>query len=99
MIKHCRKSLLFRNNEAYTKKNTYTCFDVTMVSYDGEETFELVGIHVLSFLVLILDKCHYTLYRGNGLLILLNANGQQIDQIRKKNIKLLKNIGFGINIF
>ena len=70
-----------------------------MVSYDGEETFELVGIHVLSFLVLILDECHYALYRDNGLLILLNANGQQIDQIRKKNIKLLKNIGFGINIY
>lgn len=69
-----------------------------MVSYDGEETYELVGIHVLYFLGLILDKCYYVLYRDNGLLILLNANGKQIDQIRKKIIKLFKNIGFGINI-
>ena len=44
-IKHCRKSLLFSNNEAWKKKSTDSCFDVTMGSYGGTEICELVGIY------------------------------------------------------
>ena len=43
-IKHCRKSLLFYKNEAWKKKCTTSCFDVTMGSYDDAEICELVGI-------------------------------------------------------
>ena len=32
IIKHCRKSLLYVNNEPWKKKNTENCFDVTMGS-------------------------------------------------------------------
>ena len=45
--KHCRKSLLFSNNEAWKKKSTDSSFDVTMGSYDGAEICELVGIYKL----------------------------------------------------
>ena len=48
-IHHCRMSLLYLDNEAWTKKTTNDCFDVTMGSYDGAEICELVGL-------LILDK-------------------------------------------
>ena len=43
-ILHCRKSLLFYNGEAWKKKETEQCFDVTMGSYDGAEICELIGI-------------------------------------------------------
>ena len=44
IIKHCRKSLLYDNFEPWKKKDTDSCFDVTMGSYDGGEVCELVGI-------------------------------------------------------
>ena len=44
LIKHCRKSLLFSNNEAWKKKQTENCFDVTIGSFGGVEVCELVGI-------------------------------------------------------
>ena len=37
IIKHCRKSLLYNNNEPWKKKNTESCFDVTMGSFDCAE--------------------------------------------------------------
>ena len=37
-------------------------------------------------------------YRVNGLVILLNVNGQQIDRTRKNIIKIFKDVGFNIDI-
>ena len=41
IIKHCTKSLLFYENEAWKKKN----IDVTMGSHDGVELSEFVEIY------------------------------------------------------
>ena len=79
LIKHCRKSLLFSNNEAWKKKQTESCFDVTMGSFDGAEVCELVGIYILCSLAKLINKEDCGLYRDDGLLILQNVNGQQID--------------------
>ena len=79
LIKHCRKSLLFSNNEAWKKKQTQSCFDVTMGSFDGGEVCELVGIYILCSLAKLINKEDCGLYRDDGLLILQNVNGQQID--------------------
>ena len=35
IIKHCRKSLLFNNNESCKKRNTDSSFDVNIGIYDG----------------------------------------------------------------
>ena len=43
IIMHCRKSLLFDNETAWTKKNHSSMFDVTMGSFDGAEVCELIG--------------------------------------------------------
>ena len=56
LIKHCRKSLLFSNNEAWKKKQTESCFDVAMQSFDGAEVCELVGIYILCFLAKLVNK-------------------------------------------
>ena len=69
IIKHCRKSLLYNNNEPWMKKNTESCFGITMGSFDGAEICELVGIHVLSLLSNKLHKQSTGLYRDDGLVL------------------------------
>ena len=76
LTKHCGKSLLFSNNEAWKKKQTESCFDVTMGSFDGAEVCELVGIYILCFLAKLIKKRDCDLYRDDALLILRNVNGQ-----------------------
>ena len=44
---HCRKSLLFDNETAWTKKNHSNMLDVTMSSFDGAEVCELIGLFLL----------------------------------------------------
>ena len=98
IIKHCRKSLLYNNNEPWKKKNTERCFDVTMASFDGAKTCELVGIHILYLLSNKLDKQPSGLYRDHGLVLLRNISKQETDQIRKDIIEIFKNAGFKIEI-
>lgn len=43
-IKHCRKSLLFFEDESLTKKATGNSFDVTMGSYDSAEICKIMGL-------------------------------------------------------
>ena len=77
IIKHCRKSLLYNNNEPWRKKNTESCFDVTMCSFDCAEICKLVGIHILSSLSNKLDKQFTGLYRDDGLVLLTNTSKQK----------------------
>ena len=46
IIKHCRKSLLYNNNILWKKKNSESCLDITMGSFDGAEICEFVAIHI-----------------------------------------------------
>ena len=48
VIMHTKQSLLFSNETPWQKKNSNTLFDVTMGSFDGAETCELVGCYLLS---------------------------------------------------
>ena len=97
-IKHCRKSLLFSGNETWVKKNSNNCFDVTMGSYDGAEICELVGLYILDTLSKKLNKNEMGLYRDDGLILLRNKNGHEMDKIRKQIIQIFKTIGFQIDI-
>ena len=98
LIMRCRKSLLFFGNETSKKKSTERSFDVTMGSFDGAEICELIGLHIQSNLENILPKTNFGLYRDNGLVLLRNLNGQEMDKKRKTIIKILKDIGFSIDI-
>ena len=75
IIDYCRKSLIFNENEPWKKKERESCFDVTMGSYKGAETFELVGIYILTRLAAIIRKNDCELYRDDGLQIFRNVNG------------------------
>ena len=48
IILQAKQSLLFNNGNPWQKRNTDTLFDVTMGSYNGAETCELVGNYILS---------------------------------------------------
>ena len=76
------------------KKNSDCCFGVTMGSYNGAELCEFISIDLLSQLHTIINKNDFGLYRDDGLMIQEYINGQQIDQLRKKIIKIFKKIGF-----
>ena len=69
-----------------------------MGSYDGAEIWEIFGTYFLSHLSTIVDKIDFGLYRGEGLLVLQNVNGQQIDRVRKNTIQIFKDVGFLIDI-
>ena len=98
LIKHCRKSLLFSNNEVWKKKHTESCFDITIGRFDGPEVCEKAGIYILCFLGKLINKDDCGLNRDDGLLILLDVNGQQTDRMRKNIIKIFKDTGFAIDV-
>ena len=58
----------------------------------------MVGISILTCLAPIIKKGSWGLYIDDGLVILCNVNGQQIDCTRKTIIKIFKDVGFSIDI-
>ena len=83
IIIHCRKSLLFDNETAWTKKNHSSMLDITMGSFDGVEVCELTGLFLLNNLSEEYGKNNVGLYRDNGLVLLRNASGPQSERTRK----------------
>ena len=79
---HCRKSVLFGDDSTWTKKNG-SLFDVTMGSYDGAKTCELVGLYLLHELNKNIKNQHLGLYRDDGLAILTVNQDQSSKESRK----------------
>ena len=82
-IMHCRKSLLYFKDEPWKKKDSASCFDVTMGSYDGAELCELVGIFILEKLSKLNAKESNGLYRDDGLMLIRLTSKRLIDKLRK----------------
>ena len=76
IIKHCRKSLLFSQNNAWVKIDI-SQFDITMGSYDGAEICKLLGLYLLNKLANIIRKESVGLCRDDGLTILPNTSGPE----------------------
>ena len=98
IIMHCRKSLLFDNETAWTKKNHSSMFDVTMGSFDGAEVCELIGLFLLNNLSEKYGKNNVGLYRDDGLVLLRNASGSQSERTRKDITREFKKQGLNISI-
>ena len=98
IIKRSWKSLLFYLEKAWKKKESNSCFDVTIGSYDGAELYELIGIFTQSVLEEMINKEAMSLYRDDGLIILNKVTNQNTDKIRKKIIHIFKDNGFSIDI-
>ena len=83
ILQHARNSLLFTHDgEAWQKKNGL--FDVTMGSFDGAETCELVGLFLLSKVIQFIPTNQIGLYRDDGLLLVKNPNGPYLERLRKQ---------------
>jgi len=89
--------LLFDKSSVWIKKGN-VLFDVTMGSYDGAETCELVGLYMLDKLSSIFGKKQIGLYRDDGLAVVVNANGPKTDNIRKKITASFKDERLSITI-
>ena len=85
-IMHAKHSLLFSNRDPWQKRNSNTLFDVTMGSYDGAETCELVGCYLLSQLKQIPD-IDIGLYRDDGLAV-LKQTPREIERVKKEICKI-----------
>ena len=70
IIKHCSKSLLYHEDEAWKKKESDSCIGVTMGNNDGTESCELTGIYILSHLSNLLPQKDIDLCRDDGLILL-----------------------------
>ena len=79
IIIHAKNSILIHKQQAWQKKGD-TTFDVTMGSYDGAETCELVGSFLLSQLQNL--DVNIGLYRDDGLAI-SNAAPRDTENIKK----------------
>ena len=96
IILHAKKSCLYNLGKHWGKKLSSNLFDVTMGSFDGAESCELVG----SFLLHLITMKHgnkFGLYRDDGLGI-IKATPRQIELIKKDLCALFNNHGLKITI-
>ena len=59
IVRHCRKPLLFSNDDVWKKKSTTSCFNITMGSYDGADirtVFQILFIYLFLFIDIVLSR-------------------------------------------
>ena len=84
IIKHTKRSSLYNNTPCAKKSSD---FDVTMGSFDGAETCELVGLFLLSQLKNL--NIDVGLYRDDGLAI-CNLPPKQVEVTKKRDLQIFK---------
>ena len=93
IIKHAKKTTLYSNNMPWRKIRSD--FDVTMGSFDGAETCELVGLFLLSQLTHL--DVNVGLYRDDGLAT-CTKTPKQVEAIKKEMCKIFKRNSLQITI-
>ena len=79
-------------------KDNSNLFDVPMGSFFGAELCDLIGLYALSKLESLYDIKEIGLYRDDGLAIIQPKNNQDLENNKKKTIKMFRDIGFKITI-
>ena len=90
--------MLFNNKEPWLKKIGNVEFDVPVGSFGGAEVCKLVGVYILHLLRTVLRKENIVLYIDNGLGILQNSSGPEIEQNRKQIIQIFKSCKLSIQL-
>jgi hypothetical protein len=96
IIIHAKRSLMHTDESTWGKTQKKDLFDVTMGSWDGAETCELVGNYILS----IIEAKHGNnigLYRDDGLGA-FKATPQEVERIKKSICKVFKENGLKITV-
>ena len=94
IIIHAKNSILVHKHQSWQKKGD-TTFDVTMGSYDGAETCELVGSFLLSQLQNL--DVNIGLYRDDGLAV-TSATPRDTENIKKEICRVFNLNGLRITI-
>ena len=94
IIIHAKNSVLVHKQQTWQKKGD-TTFDVTMGSYDGAETCELVASFLLSQLQHL--DVNIGLYRDDGLAV-CNATPRDTENIKKEICRVFNQNGLRITI-
>ena len=97
IIMHTKQSLLFTDGTAWMKKDSDGMFDVTMGSYDGAETCELVGAYLLCQLPKEINRNQIGLYRDDGLAA-FRTTARRLEQIKKSICKVFSSNQLQITI-
>ena len=90
--------MLFNNKEPWLKKSGNEEFDIPVGCFDGAEVCELVGVYSLHLLKIVTRKENVGLYRDDGLGILRNSSGPEIERKRKQIIQIFKSCGLNITV-
>jgi hypothetical protein len=96
IIIHAKRSLLFSDNRPWEKKSSNDLFDVTMGSFDGAETCELVRCYLLSLLTKKYGQ-HIGLYLDDGLAP-FKGTPQEIEKIKKNLCDIFRNNNLKITV-
>ena len=96
IILHAKRSLLFSNDSSWEKKSSNDLFDVTMGSFDGAETCELVSCYLLSLLINKYGQ-NIGLYCDDGSAA-FNKTPQEIEKIKKELCKIFRENDLKITI-
>jgi len=73
-------------------------FDVTMGSYDGTETCQLIGIYLLNLLTTEMNlECNLGLYRDDGLIV-CEGTPRHIEQNKKQICNFFRKFNLSITI-
>lgn len=96
IIIHAKRSLLFSGGCPWEKKSSTNQFDVTMGSFDGAETCELVGCYLLSLLTKKYGQ-NIGLYRDDGLAA-FKEKPQEIEKIKKDLCKIFRDNDLKITV-
>ena len=97
IIIQAKNSLLFNENKAWQKKAEGSNFDVTMGSFDGAETCELVGSYLLSQLPTNIKR-NVGLYRDDGLGA-FGTTPKEIENIKKAICKTFNDHKLRLTIY
>ena len=97
IMMHSREALLFHENEPWVKREGDENFDVLIGCLDGAKVCDLTGLYILSKIKSVFENQNDVgLYRDDGLGILRNLSGPQIERVRKEIIKIFKECGLSI---
>ena len=86
IILFAKRSLLFSDDCPWEKESACNQFDVTMGSFDGAETCELVGCYILSLLTERYSR-NIGLYRDAGLAA-FNGKPHEIEKTKRELCKI-----------
>ena len=97
IITQAKHTILYHDNTPWIKTNSQDMFDVTMGSFDGAETCELVGTYILNIISSVIPKENIGLYRDDGLATICQP-APVVEHIQKKLRKEFSQLGLNITV-